>query len=324
MKTTAPGWRRARACSSCGAAAWPGASHAVRSWASRSACCCRRTDRGRMLAALNLGHFGVKVHRSDDAGATWKEVATPTYPEQPPDATGAPWKLVQIWSLEAAQWHGLGRHLARRAVPLRRLRRQLAAGALAVGPPRATGMVRRRLRRARHPLDLPAPGERRRAAAGHQLRRRLGHARRRRELGAAGRRHACRLPAARAGRLPEHPGPAPHRACRRRIPTCCGASTIAASGAAPTTPPTWVEVKAPLSSFGFGVAVHPHDPDTAWFVPGVADQQRVPVDGAVVVNRTRDGGRSFETLRAGPAAVRCLRPELPPRPDGRRRTAARC
>ena len=34
-------------------------------------------------------------------------------------------------------------------------------------------------------------------------------------------------------------------------------------------------------------------------MPAVADQQRVPRDGALVVNRTRDGGQSFETLRAG-------------------------
>ena len=45
----------------------------------------------RMLAALNLGHFGVKVHASDDAGATCHEVATPTYPPQPEGAPGAPW-----------------------------------------------------------------------------------------------------------------------------------------------------------------------------------------------------------------------------------------
>ena len=58
----------------------------------------------------------------------------------------------------------------------------------------------------------------------------------------------------------------------------------------------------PLSSFGFAVAVHPDDADTAWFVPGEADERRVPVDGALVVNRTRDGGRSFEMLRSGLAA----------------------
>jgi hypothetical protein len=63
---------------------------------------------------------------------------------------------------------------------------------------------------------------------------------------------------------------------------------------------TWDEVTtAPLSKFGFAVAVHPQDPDTAWFVPAIADQTRVPVDGALVVNRTRDGGRSFQTLRSG-------------------------
>ncbi len=56
---------------------------------------------GRMLVALNLGHFGVKVHASEDAGATWQEVATPVYPAQPEGAEGPPWKLVQIWSLTA-------------------------------------------------------------------------------------------------------------------------------------------------------------------------------------------------------------------------------
>ena len=54
-----------------------------------------------------------------------------------------------------------------------------------------------------------------------------------------------------------------------------------------------------MSQFGFAVAVDPNDADTAWFVPAEADQRRVPKDGALVVNRTRDGGRSFETLRSG-------------------------
>jgi hypothetical protein len=53
------------------------------------------------------------------------------------------------------------------------------------------------------------------------------------------------------------------------------------------------------SVFGFAVAVHPDDPDTAWFVPAVKDEKRYPRDGRVVVNRTRDGGKSFETLTRG-------------------------
>jgi photosystem II stability/assembly factor-like uncharacterized protein len=53
------------------------------------------------------------------------------------------------------------------------------------------------------------------------------------------------------------------------------------------------------SKFGFAVAAHPRDPDTAWFVPAVKDERRIPVDGKVVVARTRDGGRSFEVLNRG-------------------------
>lgn len=62
----------------------------------------------------------------------------------------------------------------------------------------------------------------------------------------------------------------------------------------------WHDVpNVPPSVFGFAVAVHPQDPDTAWFVPAVKDECRVPVDAALVVARTRDGGRSFEVLRDG-------------------------
>ena len=50
---------------------------------------------------------------------------------------------------------------------------------------------------------------------------------------------------------------------------------------------------------GSVAVVHPHEPETAWFVPAVKDECRVPVDGKVVVARTRDGGRSFEVLRRG-------------------------
>lgn len=53
------------------------------------------------------------------------------------------------------------------------------------------------------------------------------------------------------------------------------------------------------SVFGFAVAVHPRDPDTAWFVPAIKDERRVPVDAALVVTRTRDGGKSCAILREG-------------------------
>ena len=53
------------------------------------------------------------------------------------------------------------------------------------------------------------------------------------------------------------------------------------------------------SVFGFAVAAHPTDPDTAWFVPEIKDEKRIPVDGKLVVTRTRDGGKSFQILSDG-------------------------
>jgi hypothetical protein len=62
----------------------------------------------------------------------------------------------------------------------------------------------------------------------------------------------------------------------------------------------WREVAAiQPSKFGFAVAAHPRDPLTAWFVPAVKGERRIPVDGKLVVARTRDGGESFELLHRG-------------------------
>ncbi|MEZ1330819.1 hypothetical protein, partial [Enterobacter asburiae] len=40
----------------------------------------------------------------------------------------------------------------------------------------------------------------------------------------------------------------------------------------------WQGVVAEPSSFGFAVAVHPRQPDTAWFVPATKDECRIPRD----------------------------------------------
>src|SRR5438045_8205779 len=59
---------------------------------------------GAWYAALNLGHFGVKLQRSDDRGVTWTEIAVPTYAAQHTVETGdgkppKPAKLALIWSI---------------------------------------------------------------------------------------------------------------------------------------------------------------------------------------------------------------------------------
>jgi len=254
---------------------------------------------GTMLAALNLGHFGVKVHRSDDAGATWQEVATPTYPEQPADATGVPWKLVQIWSLAAAGdriWAGT-----------------LPGGLFRSDDRGDSWQLVRSLwdRPERHEwfgggYDVPGI---------HSI---CPHPARPGELllgiscGGAwtstdhGETWANTSAGMRANFMPPEQAENPNIQDPHGIVRCAAAPEVlwcqhhggiwrSADGGA-----RWVEVTdVPVSNFGFAVAVHPKDPDTAWFVPAIADQTRVPVDGALVVNRTRDGGRSFQTLRDG-------------------------
>src|SRR5829696_10481443 len=41
---------------------------------------------GALYVALGHGHFGVKMHRSDDDGETWMPIASPAYPPLPEGA----------------------------------------------------------------------------------------------------------------------------------------------------------------------------------------------------------------------------------------------
>ncbi|MFT7620752.1 MAG: photosystem II stability/assembly factor-like uncharacterized protein [Planctomycetota bacterium] len=63
---------------------------------------------------------------------------------------------------------------------------------------------------------------------------------------------------------------------------------------------SWQEIEdVTPSTFGFAVAVHPRNPDRAWFIPAVKDEARYPTDGKLLVNRTSDGGKTFEALTKG-------------------------
>jgi len=263
-------------------------------------------DGSRMLAALNLGHFGVKVHASDDAGISWHEVATPAYPAQPETATGVPWKLVQIWSLEAAHgtvWAGtLPGGLFRSAdigdswqlvdtLWNRSEREQWFGGGYDV--PGIHSICPHPTRRDEVLLGISCGGvwvSRDNAAAW--------------ALQADGMR-AAYMPPEQADN-PNTQDPHAIVRCRSRpdVLWCQHHNGIWRST---DNACSWHEITAaPVSNFGFAVVVRCDDADTAWFVPGQADQCRVPVDGALVVNRTRDGGHSFETLRQGLPAADCF------------------
>lgn len=64
---------------------------------------------------------------------------------------------------------------------------------------------------------------------------------------------------------------------------------------------TWRDVSQASGpvNFGFPIAIDEQDADTAWVVPGISDDQRMAVDGAMCVGRTEDGGQTWTELRNG-------------------------
>ncbi len=64
---------------------------------------------------------------------------------------------------------------------------------------------------------------------------------------------------------------------------------------------SWRKVSKPEVAvhFGFPIAVDAQDGRTAWVVPGRADAERMAVGGGLFVARTTDGGESWESLREG-------------------------
>ncbi len=69
---------------------------------------------GTLHAAQDMGHFGVKMKRSRDGGATWEERPVPQYPPKPEDVvdldpmrnTPIPWDTKRVWALECSQRAG--------------------------------------------------------------------------------------------------------------------------------------------------------------------------------------------------------------------------
>jgi photosystem II stability/assembly factor-like uncharacterized protein len=74
----------------------------------------------------------------------------------------------------------------------------------------------------------------------------------------------------------------------------CGVYRSGDSGA------TWQEITDGLpSDFGFPLAIHPRDPETAYVLPLKGAEFRCPPDGKLRVFRTRDGGKHWQPLTEG-------------------------
>jgi hypothetical protein len=260
---------------------------------------------GTWYAALNLGHFGVKLKASKDGGKTWEDRAVPAYPEGETVATGdgkppAPATLKMIWSLEAGAgtriWCGTlpgGLFYSDDNAATWTLVRSLwddpsrakwfgggydtpGLHSIAVDPADANTIR----------IGISTAGVWRSDDNGLTWR-----------LTATG-MHADYMP-------PEQKFEPLHQDVHRLVQCPASPNRLWVQHhngifKSENGGETWTHVDAAKpSGFGFAVAVHPADPDTAWFVPAVKDECRVPVDGTLVVSRTRDGGKTFEVLDNG-------------------------
>ena len=259
---------------------------------------------GTLYATLNLGHFGVKMRRSKNGGRTWEEHAVPSYPTPPEGAPqNPPWKLVQVWSLETG---GADEP------------RVLYAGTIPGGLFRSrdggdswqliTSLWNQPARTEWMGGGYDAPGIHSicvdpRDSRSITLAVSTGGVWQSRDRGET---WTARASGMQAKYMPPERWGDPHVQDVHRMVAC------------PSKPDTlwvqhhngvyrstdnaasWQEVReTALSCFGFAVAVDPKDANTAWFVPAIKDENRIPVNGQLAVTRTRDGGRTFDVLREG-------------------------
>jgi hypothetical protein len=250
---------------------------------------------GALYAALRHGHFGPKLHRSDDDGKSWIETATPSFPAE---ADGKP-TLKQVWAFAA----GTNGTLWAGGIP---------AGVFKSDDKGASWTFVQSM------WDVPDrprwfgggydeagvhsivcdPRDANHVMIGISC----GGVWKTRDAGASWQVRTNGMYAAYAP--PEQKNdPAiqdPHRMVHCPVDPDImwiqhhnGVFRSANGGG------DWQELHPPVSNFGFAVAAHPSRPQTAWFAPAHSDQRREPVDGRVVVNRTDDGGNTFETISKG-------------------------
>ncbi len=252
--------------------------------------------------ALNLGHFGVKMWRGISDAEGWTELDAPRYPEKPADSDDeTPWSTQLVWTLETGDrpdrlWAG--------TIP----------GGLFRSDDRGENWSLMRSL-----WDDPSRPQWFGGGYDHPGIHSICVDPRDPEsvtiaISCAGAWHSddggasweTRSNGMTAGYQPPDLAGNPYIQDPHRLSQCRGSPEVMwcqhhdRAYRSTDRGRRWVALdNAKPSRFGFAVAAHPHDPETAWFVPAVKDECRVPVDGRLVVGRTRDGGETYEVITAG-------------------------
>ena len=253
---------------------------------------------GTVYAALNDGHFGPKLHRSDDDGRHWREIAPPAFPAE---AAGAP-SLFQIWALDdggadrpARLWIG--------GIPAGLFRSddggeswQLMSSLWGV-PERARWFGGGYDAAGIHSVS-PDPRDPSRVLIAISS----GGVWETRDDGVT---WAALGKGLVAPYVPPEQSEDPAVQDPHRVSRCAAAPDVmwmqhhAGMYRSTDAGAHWTRLTPPCDDFGFAVAAHPRDAQTAWFVPAIKDECRMPRDGALAVTRTKDGGKSWQVLRQG-------------------------
>jgi len=254
-------------------------------------------------AALDLGHFGAKLWRRDGSG-TWRELQAPAFPPKPEDTADDPhpWSLGKIWVIEPGGAHG---RLWAGTMPGGLFRSDDGGDTWSLNEPLWRKPERRHWQGV---AGGEQPGISSVLIDPHNP-------------------DDIRVGVSTAGVWASTDGGASWRIInegmyneymppeQKGLPIAQDIHRLARCTAYPDVVwcqhhngvfrsenrgHNWREITAIRpSKFGFAVAAHPRDRNTAWFVPAVKDERRIPMDGKVVVARTRDGGESFDILRNG-------------------------
>ena len=266
---------------------------------------------GELIAALNHGHFGIKMHRSRDGGETWSEIATPKYPEKPADhvpkgpagSKPADWSLKLVWSLApgggdepGVVWCG--------TLPGGLFKSENRGDSWELNRPLWDNPLREQWfgGGADHPgihSICVDPRDARHVAIGVSC----GGVWSTRDGGLTWQPPGRGM---RAEYMPPEQQFEPNLQDPHIVVQCRANPEVLwvqhHNGIFKSTDAgaSWNEITdVKPSAFGFVVAVHPQDANTAWFIPAVKDEKRYPMGGRVIVNRTRDGGKTFEALTRG-------------------------
>ncbi|MES2151414.1 MAG: sialidase family protein [Pseudomonadota bacterium] len=262
---------------------------------------------GSLYVALNLGHFGVKLHRRDPGADGWTEIAAPAYPAKPEDsADPIEWKNKLVWTLAAGGddqpgvlWagtlpgglfkssdRGASWELVRALWDVPQRAEWFGGGydvpgihSICVDPRNSSQLL----------VGVSCGGVWRSSDGGASW-----------AISATGMRADYMPPELNENEAVQDP----HRIVRSQaLPDQLWCQHHNGMWRSENGGANWQEITgAPVSNFGFAVAVHG---STAWFAPAQADQRRIPVDAALAVTRTSDGGRSFSVLREGLPQQQC-------------------